>query len=658
MKTRKSTRICTLFLAVCVLCALAAPAFAATVKDAAIDESKTGSLTLYKYDFTEASVAGVPMDTYVSTGAANGAAEAALAPYAIEGVEYTYLKVAEIVQFSEAGSGAHARLLYRFDKAAAAGLLAALELTEKDAYAPAAGADAAALYFESDVLSAALRAALAAKPSATRSALEAYITSAGGTALPKTDENGKTGADGLPLGLYLLVETAVPEQVTRTTAPFFLQLPMTTADGGDWNYDVVVYPKNETGDPTLEKTVREAKTDGGTHEGSSAITDGYGHTVTASAGDVVEYQIISRLPAITSNATHLTRYTFTDALSKGLTYTRGDVKLHFDSTADCESEGLADWTEEDGKFTVTYTEGEDGGAVMTIAMTAAGLKEINAGYSGCYLRITYTAAVRSDAAVVYGDKGDPNTVELTWQRTSSGYADQLVDDCHVYSYGIDLTKKFSDGKGNFQNVEFLVYNETDGSFLIAKQDKATGIYYVTGHSDTGTVEDPGDGTYDKLLAEAKAAAEAAATHFVPTKEGRIAILGLEKDTYLLTEVKTDAGYNLLAEDITLEIVSTETEDRCPIYTTDKEDVVQTRPAHKLLTASATVDGNPVTMLEDPDDSSPNAIVPLSVTNTRGTDLPPTGERGTVLLTVAGTAVAFAALFGLLLLALPRRRKQD
>ena len=33
---------------------------------------------------------------------------------------------------------------------------------------------------------------------------------------------------------------------------------MTTVDGVNWNYDITVYPKNDTGDPTLEKSVREA----------------------------------------------------------------------------------------------------------------------------------------------------------------------------------------------------------------------------------------------------------------------------------------------------------------------------------------------------------------------------------------------------------------
>ncbi len=49
--------------------------------------------------------------------------------------------------------------------------------------------------------------------------------------------------------------------------------------------DVVVYPKNKTGMPTLEKTLREAQADTGKHNGSTDnISDGYAHTGTGSDG--------------------------------------------------------------------------------------------------------------------------------------------------------------------------------------------------------------------------------------------------------------------------------------------------------------------------------------------------------------------------------------
>lgn len=64
---------------------------------------------------------------------------------------------------------------------------------------------------------------------------------------------------GLPLGLYLVVETQSPASVTTRCKPFLVSVPMTrigaTNPGEEWLYDVHVYPKNKTtyGDVTLEK---------------------------------------------------------------------------------------------------------------------------------------------------------------------------------------------------------------------------------------------------------------------------------------------------------------------------------------------------------------------------------------------------------------------
>lgn len=178
-----------------------------------------------------------------------------------------------------------------------------------------------------------------------------------------TNESGKTVARDLPVGLYLLVETKVPEMVTSTTNPFFVSLPMTTVTGNDnsasqdggtaWNYNVVVYPKQETGIPTLEKTVREAKADTGKNEGSASITDGFAHTATGSAGDTMEYQIVSTLPTITSQATALSTYNFYDTLCEGLTYSKNvGVTIEFFTDAAC-TDKVASWNKDSGKFTVT-----------------------------------------------------------------------------------------------------------------------------------------------------------------------------------------------------------------------------------------------------------------------------------------------------------------
>ena len=545
-------------------------------------------------------------------------------------LEFSYLKVAEIAQYSESQADSrtdsHVEVLYAIDKTLGADFLKALNLADgANRYTNADTLDDSKYFYQSDVLIDALAAALEANSTVVKNALESYIAENGGTAIPLTDAYGKTQAENLELGLYLVVETKVPEMVVSTTDPFLVSVPMTSvngtnvSDGGSrWIYDITLYPKNLTGMPTLEKTLRENKDDTGKHNGSEDITDGYAHTGTASAGDVIDYQLVSTLPSITSESTYLSCYTFVDTLSKGLSYNKGDVVLEFFTDSSC-TDSVAKWTEGDGKFTVSYQTTDGGDSTMTIAMTEEGLSEINtaqtvysedtmvnSGYSDCTLRITYAATMNSSKDLVFGDDGNDNTVTLTWKRSSQDYYDTLTDDSHVFSYGIDLTKQFSDGKGNFSKVEFLVQNKTDGYFVKAQLNQEEGVYYVTGHVSK----------------------EADATHFVPVTseetQGKIIIKGLEDDAYTLTEVRTDNGYVMLKQGIEVVISQSETAEHC---------TADVQSEHALLTASATVDGKPVTMLED--HGSVNAAAPLTVVNTRGFDLPQTGDNGTFVFTMTG-----------------------
>jgi len=671
---------------------------------ALIDTSASGSLTLYKYDLTNAEKDGVWDSSYVSTGVYDqsvndtlggnrhgdndnqsdlGNGEASFG-YAVKGVEFTYLKVADIVQFTESTNDGqtydHVEVLYGIDKITGADLLKAIGLD--------AGAkryenadktdklDSSCYYYQSDVLIDALAASLESNATTVKNALEAYVAANGGTAIPLTDAYGKTDALGLDLGLYIVLETSVPEMVTVTCNPFFVSLPMTSVNGNNatdggtrWIYDVTLYPKNLTGIPSLEKTLRENVNDTGKNDGTkNDITDGYAHTGTASDGDIVDYQIISTLPSITSEATYLSAYTFVDTLSKGITYNKNDVILEFFSDADC-TKLITTWDEADGKFSVTYNTTSANESVMTIEMTSQGLTEINtskavyteagmvnSGYSDCTVRITYAATMNSDASVVYGDDGNPNEVVLLWKRTSQDYYDTLVDDAHLYVYGLELTKLFSDGKGDFENVKFIMKNATDGYFIKAELNEEEGIYYVVDHVAT----------------------EEEATLFVPVdsnnQTGKVIVKGLEDDKYIITEKATDDGYTLLKDSIEVIISKTESTELCDIYVSDLLGLIQNDPRyaqiindtgslqnmpqthleHKLLTASATVDANNVNMLED--DGSVNAVAPLSVVNTRGFDLPQTGDHGTWMFSVIGIIMMAGAAVVILAVSRKKSRK--
>lgn len=81
-----------------------------------------------------------------------------------------------------------------------------------------------------------------------------------------TDATGKAEFKGLPLGLYLVIESKAPDSVTTACEPFFVSVPMTKVKDSktnalsDWLYDVHVYPKNKTsyGDATLQKIGKQS----------------------------------------------------------------------------------------------------------------------------------------------------------------------------------------------------------------------------------------------------------------------------------------------------------------------------------------------------------------------------------------------------------------
>ena len=266
---KKIHRVLALLLAALMTIGLMTTAFAATDSAPIIDPGKKASLSIYKYDITTVGKDGAwDVESYVSTGLHDDAAVDKLSKYAIQGVEFTYLRVADITMNNELVDGQRqVGVLYGFDNSdCSSAVLPAIGLTAADAHKTEGGVN----YFTSDMLNNKLFAALAANATTVKNTLETAVKS-GGVAMPETDATGHTSASDMEQGLYLVVETRVPENVTSTCNPFFVSLPMTTVDGAAWNYDVTVYPKNQTGNPTLDKTVREAKNSTGKNTGS--LTD-------------------------------------------------------------------------------------------------------------------------------------------------------------------------------------------------------------------------------------------------------------------------------------------------------------------------------------------------------------------------------------------------
>lgn len=624
-----------------------ASVFAATDDIIADYATKKASLTIHKYDMTAAKEDGIDTKTEfenMNDGKKHDDVETRLADYVIPGVTFTYAKVADINTYSEGGK---IKLMYDIPA----------ELQKILGLDDAAGIRNDATnktMFTSEQLNNAIETILTttapdveeSKTDYTKgdlaesnfegkNALEAYIdTVATKVTMTETNENGVTSANNLPLGLYLIVETKVPANVHTTVAPFFVSLPTTTMEGGEWFYDLNVYPKNQTNMPDLNKLVKQ-----------DDDTDApYKDIATASEGDKVDYIFVSRLPRITSKATYLKQYDFVDQMATGFMYDRDSVEIRFyntkaDAEADRRENAVADhvWTLKDAnhKFEVEFTD-ENGLHQMKVTPTEAGLKEIDPSLSQHWMVVSYSAQVNSDATTNLGDKGNDNQVTLTWHRSSEN-KDTLEDKCRVYTYGINLKKVFEGKQGvlkqtpDFNKVKFSLQNNTNGHFVTAKG--ANGTYYVT------------DGT--------KGAAEADGTAFTPSDNGTLVINGLEADTYILTEMQTSDGYSLLKDPIKIEIKCTETTFTPSITSLyDKKDIENIKDNNlnhfiegTTIPASTLVNGKTAVMSSDSKKNweSANARVEMNVTNSVDFLLPQTGGKGVIAMTLAGCVAATAAV---------------
>lgn len=367
-----------------------------------------------------------------------------------------------------------------------------------------------------------------------------------------------------------------------------------------------------------------------------------------------------------------------------------DAKIAFydnaeDANANNTQNAVLLWNLSSGDYSQKYVdvsvEDPNTGAVTTngetrlkVTMTEDGLGVINGsginnpegkenldGLSDYYMVVYYTATVHSDDSVILGDEGNQNNVDLIWSRTSDGYYNMLEDRNYVYSYGLDLTKTFSDNKGKFENVQFKLYNSTDAYYVVAeKSAEEDGVYYVTG----------------------KTTDESKATSFVPNADsGKLLVKGTEADEYQLTEVATDDGYNLLKDQIVIDISATDRDVIASVAGVTGMDAAAVDKIVKnyhggiydengnlvssqldeltgdlaggpnmenangrtigktdlyvgaVKKASATVDQIEANMTTE--DGSEHASALLTVNNTKGFLLPQTGGKGLYLVTIVG-----------------------
>nr|WP_311565758.1 pilin N-terminal domain-containing protein [Peptoniphilus grossensis] len=276
-----------------------------------------------------------------------------------------------------------------------------------------------------------------------------YVKEDGTKATGVDDAFGKlTTTDGvqfdtskLPAGKYRIQE--VKEKSTYKgedgktltgmyAVPVYLTLPMVNEAGVIENAHV--YPKNTEDAPKIDKNFKE-NTDGATDTKIDYKNNQRDkNTINRKVGDTVEYQVSTEIPKEAD-------YKFlkwTDAMSDGLTYTKGSLKVTSDQMTG--ENALAD-----GDYTV-----EEDARGYTIKFTDSGLKKITAAAktTAVTIKFAYSAVLngkaevekpeKNDVALDYGHKGrpeskpkdgKPNNKEISVKKSwESKVGEQIVTD--------------------------------------------------------------------------------------------------------------------------------------------------------------------------------------------------------------------------------------
>ena len=535
-----------------VMSSMSVMAFAADAETGTTEEK--GSVTITKYMSTSGT--GDTLSTENYTGAAPTGEEYKL----LKNVEFAYVKVGERVQVDTATSdSSQTEIQYT--------------VTDEN-FLDAIGIEKAEVNknFTQKTLNEKVSS------SANKTNVINFVNTYKGANKKSTDENGTASFTELDLNaLYVFAETDATNaalasdgskvNVTKVSVPFLVSLPFTGSDGTTVT-NLKVYPKNSTGEDSIDKKIVEGETEK--------------VTTAANIGDTVNYKVAYSVP-VTENG--LESLIITDTMSKGLTFNESsDSVTVYNGETKVDSKNYS---------IVNHGDSQTGEQIITITFTPEYCQSL-ATDSTQEFTITYTATLNETA--VLGQTGNTNKVQLKY--TNKGEKEKTINpdkdkEVKVFTYGIDLTKQ-GEGGAKLSGVEFKLTDGTNEINVLKSGD----AYYPSNETK-------------------------ASSTVTTDNNGEIHIRGLKPGTYKLTETKTKDGYVLLKDPVVIVITpSTKANEAA-------EGVV-----------SATVDGKKVTM--NADNGSDTAIVPLTVVNSKGFDLPATGGRGIALFTIAGIAIVAAA----------------
>ena len=266
-------------------------------------------------------------------------------------------------------------------------------------------------------------------------------------------------------------------------------------------------------------------------------TGAYGSTNDADIGQTVNFKSTITAQAGAEN------YVFHDKMSGGLTFgaVTGVTLKHKEDT---EAATVAS-----ENYEVNTSNPEDG-CTFEIVFTQAFCDTLKANDK---IEISYTATVNEKAVV--GLPGNDNTSKLDYGDSSNT---KTTPPSKTTTYTWDMSVlKYANGDKNvlLENAEFVLLNGAKDKVAMVVGGRLTGWTAVPEADADGAITWPEN------------------TVLATGSDGKIAIAGLDSDTYYLREVKAPDGYNKLANDVPVTITgATKGNDGTLTYTTVSTEV--------------------------------------------------------------------------------------